>query len=88
MTQHHEPEWRRFAHEQHLNLKRVAGISFIEYEYASTRLAKAAWDKRSELESSAEGPKAYYNAAIQHASELVYKLHGEEAAKAIQELKK
>jgi hypothetical protein len=88
MTQHHEPEWRRFAHEQHLNLKRVPNISFIEYEHASTRAVRAAWDKRSELEASAEGPKAYYNAALQHASELVYKLHGEAAAKAIQELRR
>jgi hypothetical protein len=88
VTQHHETEWRRFAHQQKLNLKRVPGISCIEYEYAPTRLARAAWDERSRIEASAEGPKAYYNAAIQHASELVYKLHGEEAAKAIQELRK
>lgn len=88
MTQHHETEWRQFAHEQHLNLKRVPGISCIEYEYASTRACRAAWDRRSELEASAEGPKAYYNAALQHASELVYRLHGEAAAKAIQGLRK
>lgn len=88
MTQHHEPEWRQFAHEQHLNLKRVPGISFIEYEYAPTRLARAAWDERSRIEASAEGPKAYYNAALQHASEVAFRLHGELTAKAIQELKK
>jgi hypothetical protein len=88
MTQYHDKEWKRFANVQHLNLKSVPGISVIEYEYASTRTAKAAWDRRSELEASAEGPKAYYNAAIQHASELIYKLHGEAAAKAIQELRK
>jgi len=88
LTQYHDPEWRRFAHEWKLNLKRVSGISHIEYEYASTRACRAAWDRRSELEASAEGPKAYYNAALQHASELVYKLHGEAAARAVQELRK
>ena len=87
MTQYHEKEWRLFAYDQHLNLKRVPGISSIEYVHAPTRLARAAWDRRSELEASAEGPKAYYNAAIQHASELVYRAHGQAAAKAIQELK-
>lgn len=88
MTQYHEPEWKRFAHRWKLNLKRISGISFVEYEYAATRLVRAAWDRRSEIEASAEGPKAYYNAAIQHASELAFRLHGEAAAKAIQELRK
>lgn len=88
MTQYHEPEWKRFANRWKLNLKRVPGISFIEYEHAMTRTAKAAWDERSKLEASAEGPKAYYNAGIQHASELAFELHGEDTAKKIQELKK
>jgi hypothetical protein len=88
VTQYHDPEWRRFAHEWKLNLKRVAGVSCIEYEYASARACRAAWDERSRIEASAEGPKAYYNAAIQHASELVYRLHGEAAARAVQELKR
>lgn len=88
MTQYHEPEWKRFASRLKLNLKRVAGIASIEYEYASTRTARAAWDERSRIEASADGPKAYYNAAIQHASEMAFSLHGKETAKRIQELKK
>ncbi len=87
MTQKHEREWKRFANDQKLNMKRVPGISFIEYEYASTRLARAAWDRRSEVEIS-DGARVYYNVGIQHASEIVFKLHGEAAAKAIQALKK
>lgn len=87
MTQKHEREWKRFAYEQHLNMKRVPGISFIEYVYASTRLARAAWDRRSEIEVS-DGARAYYNVGIQHASEIIFKLHGEAAAKSIQALKK
>ena len=88
MTQYLEKEWKRFANQQHLNMKRIHGISFIEYEHASTRAVKAAWDRRSELEAGAEGAKAYYNAAIQHASELAFQMHGAEAAAAIQELRK
>jgi hypothetical protein len=88
VTQHHETEWKRFAHRWKLNLKRVQGISCIEYEHASTRACRAAWDRRSELEASAEGPKAYYNAALQHAAELAFELHGEATAKVIQGLRK
>lgn len=69
-------------------MKKVPGISFVEYEYAATRTARAAWDERSILEASADGSKAYYNAALQHASEVIYELYGEEAAKAIQGLRK
>jgi len=85
--QRHDREWKAFAHEWHLNLRRVPGISFIEYEYASTRTAYAAWERRSELAASAAESRAMYNAGLQHASELIYKLHGEATAKAIQELK-
>lgn len=83
----HDKEWKVFAHGQHLNLKRVANLSFVEYEYASTRTAYAAWERRSELASSAEESKAAFNAGLQRASELVYKLHGEAAARAVQGLK-
>lgn len=83
----HDKEWKKFAQEWHLNLKRVPGISFIEYEYASTRTAYAAWERRSELAASAEESRAMYNAALQHASEAVYLMHGEESAKLIQRMK-
>lgn len=83
----HDKEWKKFAREWHLNLKRVPGISFIEYEYASTRTAYAAWERRSELAASAEESRAMYNAGLQHASEAVYLLHGEESAKLIQRMK-
>lgn len=87
MTQYHDKAWKQFAAEWHLNLKRVSGISSVEYEYAATRTAKAAWDRRSEIEAGAEGAKAYYNAGIQHASEVAHRLHGAETARAIQELR-
>ncbi len=83
----HDREWRKFAHEWHLNLKRIPGLSFIEYEYAITRTAWAAWDRRSELAASAAEARAMYNAGLQHASEVIYQIHGKESAKAIQKLK-
>lgn len=85
--QRHDREWKKFAHQWHLNLKRVPGLSFVEYEYAATRTAYAAWERRSELAASATESRAMYNAGLQHASELVHKLHGEATALAIQELK-
>lgn len=88
MTQYHERNWRRFANDWKLDLKRVPGISHIEYVHALARVVRAAWDERSRIEASAEGPKAYYNAAIQHASEMAFSLHGADTAQKIQELKK
>lgn len=87
MTIKHDKEWKKFAMDWHLNLKRVSGLSFIEYEHASTRTAWAAWERRSELAASAEESRAMYNAGLQHASEAVYRTHGEEAAKIIQGMK-
>lgn len=85
--QTHRIEWRRFACDQHLNLKRVAGISFVEYEYASTRLARAAWERRSEIAATEAESIAAFNAGLQRASELMYSVYGENAAKAIQGLR-
>lgn len=88
LTQFHHADWKRFANQQHLNLKRVPSISFLEYEYSDTRLARSAWDRRSEIASSSQEATAHYNQGIQDASELLYRLWGELVAKAVQELKK
>jgi hypothetical protein len=85
--QFHHAEWQKFANEQKLNMKRVPDISSLEYEYATTRLARAAWDRRSVLAATQE-TTSHYNHGIQDASELVYELCGETVAKAIQGLRK
>lgn len=87
-AQFHESDWRRFAADIHLNTKRVSGTSRIEYEYSATRTARLAWEERSYLAARGGDFKAGYNAAIQHASEIAYQLHGEAAARAIQNLRR
>lgn len=90
-TQFHELEWRIFAHERRLSLQRDESGFYVSNK---TRVAQAAWVRRSEIESSAHGPAAYFDAALQLASSIAYEAIAEEnkelatnVAKSIQVMK-
>lgn len=68
-TQFHELEWRIFAHERRLALQRDETGFYVSMK---TRIAQAAWVRRSELENSSSGPAAYFDAALQLASSIAY----------------
>lgn len=68
-TQFHELEWRIFAHERRLALQRDESGYYVSHK---TRVAQAAWVRRSEIENSSLGPAAYFDAALQLASSIAY----------------
>lgn len=68
-TNYHDAEWRIFAHEMRLSMQRDSNGFYIS---TKTRVSHAAWVRRSEIEGSADGPKAYFNSAMQLASSLAY----------------
>lgn len=68
-TQFHELEWRIFAHEKRLALQRDDNGFYVSNK---TRVAQAAWVRRSEIENSSIGPAAYFDAALQLASSIAY----------------
>ncbi len=68
-VQYHEDEWRRFANERRLQLRRREDGC---YESRDAKAAHDAWIRRSQIEAGSKGPAAYYNAALCHASTAVY----------------
>jgi hypothetical protein len=90
-TQFHELEWRLFAHEKRLALQRDENGFYVSLK---TRVAQAAWVRRSEIENSSMGPAAYFDAAMQLASSIAYEAIAAEnkelatkVAQSIQEMK-
>lgn len=77
-------DFRRFANSIHLNMKLIEGTTTLEY--ASSRIVWEAWKARSKLAGTAD-LDAVWNAAMQHASEVIYSLGGTDAAKILQNLK-
>jgi hypothetical protein len=77
-------DFRRFANSVHLNMKLLPGKNV--FEYSSTRIVWEAWKERSRLIGNAD-LDAVWNAAMQHASEVIYSLGGTDAAKILQNLK-
>lgn len=88
MPQYHEIEWRKFSNRIGLNLALVPDVSCIVYLHASARTARAAWDRRTVIADSELERDAWFNEGIQRASEVAYRMYGEQAARAIQELRK